>query len=334
MALDVAYAVPVLLVGLVLLAKGADLFIDNAATLARQFGISPHVIGITLVAFATSLPEALVSLLAVTSGHADMGLGNVVGSNISNLGLVLGSACFFIVFLTRKPIAARADALYDSLVMLAVAVLLYIVAYDGRLSRVEGAGFLLLYLGYTMWLLHKPNDHAVEADDGTRGRAIALVALGIVGLLAGAQMTVTGAVGVAKAAGISELIIGLTIVSIGTSLPELAGSLAAAKKGEIAVGNVIGSNIANVLLGLVALASATRSRRRARRYRPLAPVHAGHLRRGRRPRAVAHGTLRRRRAADAVRAVFSADSGAVADLVAALVPPSGVAGAARHTNTS
>ena len=257
MALDVAYAVPVLLVGLVLLAKGADLFIDNAATLARQFGISPHVIGITLVAFATSLPEALVSLLAVTSGHADMGLGNVVGSNISNLGLVLGSACFFIVFLTRKPIAARADALYDSLVMLAVAVLLYIVAYDGRLSRVEGAGFLLLYLGYTMWLLHKPNDHAVEADDGTRGRAIALVALGIVGLLAGAQMTVTGAVGVAKAAGISELIIGLTIVSIGTSLPELAGSLAAAKKGEseIAVGNVIGSNIANILLvlGLVAL---------------------------------------------------------------------------------
>jgi len=97
--------------------------------------------------------------------------------------------------------------------------------------------------------------------------------------------------------------------------------LAAAKKGEIAVGNVIGSNIANVLLGLVALASATRSRRRARRYRPLAPVHAGHLRRGRRPRAVAHGTLRRRRAADALRAVLGADGGAVADIVAAHVPP-------------
>ena len=243
-------------VGLLLLLLGADTFIENAVRLAREWGVSTHVIGVTLVAFATSLPEVMVSLLAGTRGHDELALGNIIGSNMSNLGLVLASACFLCWYRYGRTIMPAPGVITDGQVMLAFAFLLYGVALDGIVTRSEGAFLLLLYFAYIAWLFRRPA--AVTAEPGPEGSLPRLM-MGVVGLLLGAHLTIEGAVALATWAGIPELIIGLTVVAIGTSLPELAGSLTAARKGfhDIAVANVIGSNIANIglVLGLLALTS-------------------------------------------------------------------------------
>ena len=245
-----------LVIGFILLTKGADYFIDNAAILAEEKGIPPHVVGVTIVAFGTSLPELLVSIISSLQGYNDLALGNIVGSNISNIGLVLGTSCFIFFYLLNTEIKPEEDANSDSYVMLFAVILLYYFSRDKIISDSEGIVFFSLYVIYMYWLYIRSvnsDTDPVEQDNVSYAFLIG----GLVGLLIGAQITVDSAVEIATYFGISEVVIGLSILAIGTSLPELAGTVSAAKKGhkEIAVGNIIGSNIANIfmVMGILAI---------------------------------------------------------------------------------
>lgn len=245
-----------LAIGFILLTKGADYFIDNSAILAEEKGIPPHVVGVTIVAFGTSLPELLVSIISSLQGYNDLALGNIVGSNISNIGLVLGTSCFIFFYLLNTEIKPEKDANSDSYVMLFAVFLLYYFSRDKIISESEGIVFFSLYVIYMYWLyvrsVNSDND-PVEQDNVSYVFLIG----GLMALLIGAQITVDSAVDIATYFGISEVVIGLSILAIGTSLPELAGTVSAAKKGhkEIAVGNIIGSNIANIfmVMGILAI---------------------------------------------------------------------------------
>ena len=245
-----------LAIGFILLTKGADYFIDNSAILAEEKGIPPHVVGVTIVAFGTSLPELLVSIISSLQGYNDLALGNIVGSNISNIGLVLGTSCFIFFYLLNTEIKPEKDANSDSYVMLFAVFLLYYFSRDKIISESEGIVFFSLYIIYMYWLyvrsVNSDND-PIEQDNVSYVFLIG----GLIALLIGAQITVDSAVDIATYFGISEVVIGLSILAIGTSLPELAGTVSAAKKGhkEIAVGNIIGSNIANIfmVMGILAI---------------------------------------------------------------------------------
>jgi cation:H+ antiporter len=251
-----------LLAGLALLVLGAEWLVRGAARLAAGFGVSPLVIGLTVVAFGTSAPELAVSAGAVLSGEADLALGNVVGSNISNVLLVLGASAVV------TPLVVGASLVRIEVpLMIGVSALLLVLGRDGRLGVSEG---LLLVAGVVAYMLFQIRQARREAADvheefarefGTAptgqawevGRAVAGCGL----LVAGSRWLVEGAVAMAQALGVSELVIGLTVVAVGTSLPELATSILAAARGErdIAVGNVVGSNVFNVLLVLGASAA-------------------------------------------------------------------------------
>ena len=243
--------------GLLLLYYGAEYLVTGSSRLALSFGVRPMVVGLTVVAFATSMPELMVSLLAATRGSSSMAAGNIIGSNIANTGLILGVAALI------APIAvARTTLLREVPLMVAASLGVYLVALDGELSFVNGLALflcLLTFLGYcvvTARDLPVPDDGAVEraVDDASlgRGRNVVLVLVGMVGLACGAELMVRGAVMIATLLGVPEVIIGLSVVAVGTSLPELAASIMSACKGEmdISVGNVIGSNIFNVLFVL------------------------------------------------------------------------------------
>jgi len=244
------------LLGLFFLVKGSDVFIDGAASIARKRGISEHTIGLTLVAFATSIPELAVSVFAAANGKADIAVGNVVGSNVANMCLVLGVSILIMDLKTSKSITK------NTIIMIGVTALLYLFAVTGKeLSRFEGAVFLLIYVGF-FYYTFKFAEEEDEDEEEAKERAVndlLLVAVGAVGVTLGASLLIESAVEMASRVGISELIIGLTIISVGTSLPELASSATAAKKGKhgISIGNVIGSNIINIVLvlGTVALIS-------------------------------------------------------------------------------
>lgn len=245
-----------LLIGFVLLTKGADYFIDNAAVLAEEKGIPPHIVGVTIVAFGTSLPELLVSIISSLQGYNDLAIGNIIGSNISNIGLVLGTSCFIFFYLFNTNINPENDANSDSYVMFLAVILLYYFSTDKVISLTEGAVFFGMYVIYMYWLYIR----SVNSDrDPIEQDNVSYIFLfgGLTALLLGAQLTVDSAVDIATYFGISEVVIGLSIVAIGTSLPELAGTVSAAKKGhkEIAVGNIIGSNIANIfmVMGILAI---------------------------------------------------------------------------------
>ncbi|MDG1543930.1 MAG: calcium/sodium antiporter, partial [archaeon] len=231
-----------LVIGFILLTKGADYFIDNAAVLAEEKGIPPHVVGVTIVAFGTSLPELLVSIISSLQGYNDLALGNIVGSNISNIGLVLGTSCFIFFYLLNTEIKPEEDANSDSYVMLFAVILLYYFSRDEIISDSEGIVFFSLYVIYMYWLYIRSVNSDTEPVEQDNVSYIFLIG-GLVALLIGAQITVDSAVEIATYFGISEVVIGLSILAIGTSLPELAGTVSAAKKGhkEIAVGNIIGS---------------------------------------------------------------------------------------------
>jgi len=245
-----------LIIGFVLLTKGADYFIDNAAVFAAEKGIPPHVVGVTIVAFGTSLPELLVSIISSLQGYNDLALGNIVGSNISNIGLVLGTSCFIFFYILNTTIKPENDANNDSYVMLLAVILLYYFSLDKSISMNEGIVFFSLYLFYMYWLYVRSVNSERDPIEQDNVSYVFLVG-GLVALLFGAQLTVSSAVDIATHFGISEVVIGLSIVAIGTSLPELAGTVSAAKKGhkEIAVGNIIGSNIANIfmVMGILAI---------------------------------------------------------------------------------
>lgn len=251
--------------GFGLLVVGAKALVRGAAQLAAALGISPLVIGLTVVAYGTSSPELAVSVKAALSGQADIALGNVVGSNILNVLFILGVSAL----ITPLSVSQQLVRL-DVPLMIGVSFLLLILALDGQLSRLDGA---LLFAGiviYTVWSIRqsrKENEQVREeyakefgAKKEFRGKWVFNVLLIIVGLILlaqGSQWFVDGAVALARVLGLSQLIIGLTIVAVGTSLPEVATSVVASLRGErdIAVGNIVGSNIFNILsvLGLTSL---------------------------------------------------------------------------------
>ncbi|WP_421718345.1 calcium/sodium antiporter [Algiphilus sp.] len=248
--------------GLGLLYVGAEGLVRGSASLAGRLGLTPLVIGLTVVAFGTSMPELAVSVEAALNDRSAIALGNVVGSNIGNIGLILALAAMV------TPLAVQAKVLrVDTPLVIAVSVLLLILVNDGHLGRIEGTALVagvLAYVAFSLWsarresaVVHAEFAEGVPAPSGSVGRDILFVVVGLTVLVVGARMLVQGAITVAEAAGLSDAIIGLTIVAIGTSLPELAASVVAAAKGEgdIAVGNVLGSNLFNILgiLGITSL---------------------------------------------------------------------------------
>lgn len=262
--------------GTILLYAGGELLVRNASHLARTFGLSSLVIGLTVVAFGTSSPELATTLLSTLEGSPEVAVGNVIGSNIANIGLILG-----LTALVYPLQSARAFIRRELPFMIVTGGLLFPVFWDGVVARYEGAGLLALLIGYLGYQFRRGAtvDQGVGADqaenqmdsvDALEASAVAApattipiwrawlgVALGIVVLVAGAQILVSGAVTVAQSFGVPERVIGLTLVALGTSLPELASSLVAAvrREADIILGNVVGSNIFNSLaiLGLTAL---------------------------------------------------------------------------------
>ncbi len=241
--------------GLMLLYYGAEYLVSGSSRLALSFGIRPLIIGMTIVAFATSMPEMMVSLFAAFKGSADIAAGNVVGSNIANIGLILGVAALL------SPIVVASKTLKREFpFMLGASMLLYVVILDLQLGFVDGLlhfVLLLCFLGYCFKTARstntgQPAEAVVREERKHRGRDVVFILVGIVGLAVGAELMVRSAVSIARSFGISELVIGVSIVALGTSLPELAASLMSAWKGEmdISIGNVIGSNIFNILFVL------------------------------------------------------------------------------------
>jgi cation:H+ antiporter len=248
--------------GLVVLYFGAERLVHGAASLALRFGLTPLVVGLTVVAFGTSAPELVVSVGSALGGRGGLAVGNVVGSNIVNTALILGLS----VLIRPAPVKTQLLRL-DVPLLVGVSVLLVGLLYDGVLSRADGAlltAGLVGYTGFNVWQSRRERA-AVQADladalptpTGSWARDAAWALAGLVLLVVGAQLLVTGAVAIAEAAGLSEAVIGLTVIAIGTSLPELATTVVAALRGEgdIAVGNVVGSNVFNLLgiLGVAAL---------------------------------------------------------------------------------
>lgn len=253
--------------GLVLLIVGAEALVRGASRLALSVGISPLVVGLTVVAFGTSSPELAVSVQSAASGRADLALGNVVGSNIFNVLFILGASAVIVPLLVARQLVRQ-----EVPVMVGVSLLLLVLALDGRIGRGDGALLFAILLAYTAFLVHQSRrqgrggdadalDPALAASSGWESRLpvqLLLIAAGLGALVLGATWLVDAAVGFAQYLGVSELVIGLTIVAAGTSLPEVATSIVAALRGQrdIAVGNVVGSNVFNIL-GVLGLASMT-----------------------------------------------------------------------------
>ncbi|MCF7800427.1 MAG: calcium/sodium antiporter [Candidatus Marinimicrobia bacterium] len=236
-----------ILISVGLLFYGADWLVRGGAQIARRFGVRPLVVGLTIVAFGTSLPEFVVSFFAAMQGSSTIAIGNIIGSNITNIGLILGLSA--LVF----PIVVSFRTMYRQLaVMIAVVILLYLFALDGIVSRWQGIFMVMILLGYIYYLYNHPDEAVVEPVDEVSDnllKSIALVIFGIFGLMLGSRLFVDSAIWLAEFYYIPEVIIGLTIVALGTSLPELATSMVAAfrKHSDISLGNIVGSNIFNVL---------------------------------------------------------------------------------------
>ncbi len=233
--------------GTILLYFGADYLILGSKSIASRFKIPPIVVGITLVAFGTSLPELIVSIIAILKGESEIVIGNVVGSNIANIGLVLGVTAIFtpIVFSFKK-------ISFDLYFLIVITFLPLLFIYLGELVLWQGICFLLLLGGYCWHLLNGDHefDENLSDENLSDGLTISLkIIFGIIGLGFGAHIFVLGAKGIAIALGVSSLVIGMSMVALGTSLPELAASLAAAKHNEkdFVIGNIIGSNIMNII---------------------------------------------------------------------------------------
>ena len=254
--------------GVGVLCFGAEWLVRGSARLAASVGVSPIVFGLTVVSMGTSAPELVVSLVAALGGNGDLAIGNVMGSNLANIGLVLGLSAI------AKPLHVSGRVVTREVpVMLIITALLLPVLWDLRISRIEGLALLVVLAAYLWFVFHtaKGEDEDVlgefeqfakEAAGLTHGEAardVALIPMGVVGLVLGAFAIRESALVLAEALGISELVIGLTLVSVGTALPELATSLVASLRGEadIAVGNIIGSNVFNIaaVLGVSAVAS-------------------------------------------------------------------------------
>jgi cation:H+ antiporter len=250
-------------VGLLLLIWGADRFVHGAAATARNLGIPPLLIGLTIVALATSAPEILVSLVAALRGEPDLAIGNAIGSNIANVGLVLG------VVAILRPIELKSATLRREMpALLAVSLLTVSLFLDSYLGRVDGLVLLAGLVIVMIWLarlgMRSASNDPLQAEFDAEipkhmsmRTAIFWLLVGVATLLVGAELMVDGAIDIAKALGVSEVVIGITLVALATSLPELAVSAVAAFRGEygLAIGNIVGSNIFNLraVIGVAAV---------------------------------------------------------------------------------
>ena len=251
-----------IILGFALLIKGADFLVDGSTIIAKKFHIKEIVIGLTIVSIGTSFPELMVSLTSALNNHADMAIGNVVGSNISNLFLILG-ICAII-----KPLKFQEETARLEIPVIFLTALLYILgnnSYEKVITRIEGAIlslFFILFIIYNLWIVKKDNVTDEKLNNYTNKeiiKGVIKIVVGIIGLKFGSDFIVNNSSKLAVSFGVSEKIISLTIIAISTSLPELITSATATLKGEInmAIGNVIGSNIFNIVLivGVTALIS-------------------------------------------------------------------------------
>lgn len=252
-----------LALGLVILLFGGKILVDGASAFAVKLGMSTGLIGLTVVAFGTSMPELIVGINAALKGNSDITIGNVLGSNLSNIGLVLGVTGLFYPILIRQ-----SHVRFDYLLTVLVAVLFYGLSYNGDISFWEGIILFLLFLGFNVYLFRNLGSGIGDTLEEVKAEveqvknyswivASGLFFGGILGLYIGSELLVVNAVKISRELGVSERIIGITIVAIGTSLPELVASIVAAlsKRTDLALGNILGSNILNILavIGITAI---------------------------------------------------------------------------------
>ncbi len=248
-----------LLFGLVILLAGGKILVDGASGIALKLGMSAGLIGLTIVAFGTSTPELLVSVNAALKGNSDISIGNVIGSNIANIALVLGVSGMF------YPILIKSNHLkFEYLITLLVSLLFFVLSYNEVISTLEGILLFALFIGFNVYLFKTSTNDDPEvveelelAKNLSWFKSIIYFVGGIIGLYIGSELLVENAVLISREFGVSERIIGVTIIAIGTSLPELITSIIAAlsKRTDLALGNILGSNIMNILsiIGLTAI---------------------------------------------------------------------------------
>ena len=245
--MQIVLQLALLALGFVMLVKGSDWFVDGAAGIAAKFRIPQIIIGLTIVAMGTSAPEAAVSITAATAGSADITVGNIVGSNIMNILVILGLACAIV------PIAVgKATLKIDIPFMIAISAIFLLLGWDGTITRVDGLVLIALfvtYIGYMIWEALHSNEEGDEIKESPVWKMLLSTAIGLGLVVWGADVAVGAATKLAQIFGMSERFIGLTVVALGTSLPELFTSVTAARKGnaDIAIGNIVGSNIFNIL---------------------------------------------------------------------------------------
>ena len=253
MALSPVIPYIVLVVSFVALIKGADFFVEGASSLAKKLGVSSVIIGLTVVAMGTSAPEAAVSISAGLQGSNEIALGNVIGSNLFNLLVVLGF-CMLITQIPSSEETIKRDFPWN--IIETVAIIAAIVLFDTKITRLEGIALLVLFVTYMSYLVYKTIKDRKPADEEIAEISLTKSLLFLIGGLAfvivGGDLVVDSATVIAKSWGVSDALIGLTIIAMGTSLPELVTSIVAAKKNEcdMAIGNVIGSNLFNLLFVL------------------------------------------------------------------------------------
>ena len=260
--MEIVLQIFLLALGFTMLIKGADFFVDGSSGIASRFGIPQLVVGLTIVAMGTSAPEAAVSISAALKGNAGITIGNVAGSNILNILIILGLTAF----LTKKVVPVASSTIkYEMPFMIVITLILLWMGYAGNeISRLEGAGLWVVFLSYLFYLLKmaKKGDDKNQKDDkgetlerggDKKEKSMAMLLLftvaGLALIVTGSSVTVDAATAIARIIGLSERFIGLTIVALGTSLPELFTSVSAARKGsaDIAIGNIVGSNIFNIV---------------------------------------------------------------------------------------
>lgn len=257
---DLLPAVLAVVVGLVVLVWSADKFVDGAVGVAKFCGMSTLLIGMVIVGFGTSAPEMVVSAFSAVQGNPQLALGNAYGSNIANIALILGVTALISPILVQRSVLKK-----DLPLLIGVTILSILLLLDGSVSRMNGIVLLVVFfavMGFNIWKEKKslssaePEQESADEEKMSLGKSIMWLVLGMALLVASSRALVWGAVDIARSFGVSDLLIGLTIVAIGTSLPELASSIAAARKGEddLAVGNIIGSNLFNTLM-VVGIAS-------------------------------------------------------------------------------
>lgn len=245
--MKIVLLIGILCLGFLLLVKGSDFFVDGSAGIATRFGIPQLIIGLTIVAMGTSAPEAAVSITAASRGSADIAIGNIVGSNILNVFIILGIAAVIVAMKVEK-----STIKYEIPYMIFCSVILLLMGLDGKVGMLEGVllwGAFLLYLAYLFIHAKKNKEETTQGKTRKLWLELLFIAGGMGAIILGSKLAVDSATELARIIGVSERYIGLTIVALGTSLPELFTSVNAARKGnaDIAIGNIVGSNIFNIL---------------------------------------------------------------------------------------